>query len=238
MLVAMLLANALFAAIVARMPRRKFIPLAYRFFIVNLSFFFVLMRIAPPGKQPWVDGCFLRLGQRLQSFQHRDLLGIHDGSFHHRTGQAALRIYRRRRIVRGNPRSDHHHFSGSSSQRRLAPVDFAPPCSNWRRNACVFFPPNFGDQMSNRHDDAGNSRKTDRRRAFGTGSPRLPFALPVRALPLYLALHLTSTWTYFQQSELTKRLCRSRARAPPSSPSSISRVNTLTFCFKSFSPAD
>src|SRR5437773_4343288 len=57
-LLAMIAANALFSAIVARMPRRRFIPIAYRFFIVNLLIFFVLMRWAPPGKQSSVDVCF------------------------------------------------------------------------------------------------------------------------------------------------------------------------------------
>src|SRR5438067_4498020 len=57
-LVAMIVANALFSMIVARMSRRRFIPIAYRFFILNLIIFFVLMRYVPPGKQPWVDGCF------------------------------------------------------------------------------------------------------------------------------------------------------------------------------------
>src|SRR5437660_377487 len=56
-LVAMIVANALFSMIVARMSRRKFIPIAYRFFILNLVIFFVLMQFMPPGKQPWVDGC-------------------------------------------------------------------------------------------------------------------------------------------------------------------------------------
>src|SRR6266568_2141119 len=53
-LVAMLMANALFAAIVARMSRRKFIPLAYGFFIFNLALFFVLMRTCPPAQQIWI----------------------------------------------------------------------------------------------------------------------------------------------------------------------------------------
>jgi AAA family ATP:ADP antiporter len=53
-LVAMLLANVLFAAVVARMPRRKFIPLAYGFFIFNLGLFFVLMRSSPPEEQVWI----------------------------------------------------------------------------------------------------------------------------------------------------------------------------------------
>ncbi|MGI8955843.1 MAG: NTP/NDP exchange transporter [Chthoniobacterales bacterium] len=53
-LVAMLLANAAFAAIVARLPRRKFIPLAYGFFILNLALFFVLMKTSPPAEQVWI----------------------------------------------------------------------------------------------------------------------------------------------------------------------------------------
>src|SRR3982751_4929316 len=57
-LVAMIGANALFSTVVGRMPRRKFIPLAYRFFALNLLVFFGLMQVMPPGKQPWVDGSF------------------------------------------------------------------------------------------------------------------------------------------------------------------------------------
>src|SRR5438876_11811169 len=57
-LIAMLIANALFAAIVARMSRRTFIPLAYGFFIFSLALFFVLMRSGSPEQQVWI-GCAL-----------------------------------------------------------------------------------------------------------------------------------------------------------------------------------
>jgi ATP:ADP antiporter, AAA family len=57
-LVAMLIANTLFAAIVARLSRRRFIPIAYRFFILNLVIFFVLMRTLPAAKQMWVGRAF------------------------------------------------------------------------------------------------------------------------------------------------------------------------------------
>ena len=53
-LIAMLLANVLFAAIVARMSRRKFIPLAYGFFIFNLALFFFLLRNSSPTEQVWI----------------------------------------------------------------------------------------------------------------------------------------------------------------------------------------
>jgi len=57
-LVAMLIANALFSAIVARMSRRRFIPIAYRFLILNLALFYVLMRTASPAQAVWVGRAF------------------------------------------------------------------------------------------------------------------------------------------------------------------------------------
>jgi len=50
-LIGMVIANALFAAIVSRMSRRKFLPIAYRFAIANLFIFFILMRFVPPNWQ-------------------------------------------------------------------------------------------------------------------------------------------------------------------------------------------
>jgi ATP:ADP antiporter, AAA family len=54
----MLIANAAFSAIVARRSRRKFLPIAYRFFIVNLIIFYVLMRILTPAQNVWVGRAF------------------------------------------------------------------------------------------------------------------------------------------------------------------------------------
>jgi ATP:ADP antiporter, AAA family len=55
-LVAMLIANAAFAATVARMSRRKFIPLAYGFFILVFGLFFIAMR--PEAEQVWIGRGF------------------------------------------------------------------------------------------------------------------------------------------------------------------------------------
>src|SRR5437763_6665004 len=49
-LIGMLIANALYAAIVTRMSRRRFIPIAYRFAIANLFLFFLLMRWMPAAQ--------------------------------------------------------------------------------------------------------------------------------------------------------------------------------------------
>src|SRR5436305_11519846 len=57
-LVAMLLANVLFAAVVARMSRRRFIPLAYGFFIVVFGLFFIAMQTRPATDQVWIGRGF------------------------------------------------------------------------------------------------------------------------------------------------------------------------------------
>src|SRR5436190_19211240 len=54
----MLAANALFSAIVARMSRRRFIPIAYRFFILNLALFYMAMRFLSPACQFWTGIAF------------------------------------------------------------------------------------------------------------------------------------------------------------------------------------
>jgi AAA family ATP:ADP antiporter len=57
-MVTMLLANALFSALVARSSRRRFIPITYRFFIANLVLFYLLMKFAPAEQQVWVGRSF------------------------------------------------------------------------------------------------------------------------------------------------------------------------------------
>jgi ATP:ADP antiporter, AAA family len=57
-LVVTLLANTAFSAIVARMPRRKFLPIGYRFLIANLIIFYFLMRTVPPTQNVWVGRVF------------------------------------------------------------------------------------------------------------------------------------------------------------------------------------
>jgi AAA family ATP:ADP antiporter len=65
-LVAMLIANAAFAATVARMSRRKFIPLAYGFFIAVFGLFFIAMRSRPEADQVWIGRGFFVWSLRLR----------------------------------------------------------------------------------------------------------------------------------------------------------------------------
>jgi AAA family ATP:ADP antiporter len=55
---AMLLAHPLFTALVAHLPRRRFVPLVYRFFILNLLAFFVVFRAVDPAQVVWVGRVF------------------------------------------------------------------------------------------------------------------------------------------------------------------------------------
>jgi AAA family ATP:ADP antiporter len=57
-LITMLFANTLFSALVARFSRRRFIPIAYRFFIANLILFYFLMKLLPAAHQIWVGRAF------------------------------------------------------------------------------------------------------------------------------------------------------------------------------------
>jgi AAA family ATP:ADP antiporter len=57
-LVVMIFANAAYAAIVARMSRRRFIPLAYGFFIFVFVLFFLAMRTRPAAEQVWIGRGF------------------------------------------------------------------------------------------------------------------------------------------------------------------------------------
>lgn len=57
-LVGMLLLHPLYARLVARLPRRRFVPLTYRFFILNLVLFFLLFRAADTAQGVWIGRVF------------------------------------------------------------------------------------------------------------------------------------------------------------------------------------
>jgi AAA family ATP:ADP antiporter len=57
-LIAMMAANPAFAALVRRLPRIRFISIAYRFFILNLLVFVVLFRISSAAANIWVGRVF------------------------------------------------------------------------------------------------------------------------------------------------------------------------------------
>ena len=57
-LIGMLLVHPIFTALVARLPRRRFVPITYRFFILNLVVFFVALRAVDTAGALWVGRVF------------------------------------------------------------------------------------------------------------------------------------------------------------------------------------
>lgn len=57
-LVGMMLLHPVFTSLVKRLPRNRFVPLTYRFFIANLLIFFVLLKILPLDNSVWVGRIF------------------------------------------------------------------------------------------------------------------------------------------------------------------------------------
>ncbi|MFC1661018.1 NTP/NDP exchange transporter [Gemmatimonadota bacterium] len=53
-----LMVHPLYTWLVARYPRKRFVPLAYRFFIANLLLFFLLLETVPEGAYVWVGRIF------------------------------------------------------------------------------------------------------------------------------------------------------------------------------------
>jgi AAA family ATP:ADP antiporter len=57
-LVGMLVVHPVFTALVARLPRRRFVPLIYRLFILTLVAFWLLLRIAEAAEAVWIGRIF------------------------------------------------------------------------------------------------------------------------------------------------------------------------------------
>ncbi|MCD6680508.1 MAG: MFS transporter [Burkholderiaceae bacterium] len=57
-LVAMLVLNPAFSALVRRMPRERFLPAAYLFFAADLVAFAVVLEAAPASLEPWIGRVF------------------------------------------------------------------------------------------------------------------------------------------------------------------------------------
>lgn len=57
-LAGILLVHPLFASLVSRLPRKRFVPLSHRFFLLNLAIFFLLYKFVDPAKGLWIGRVF------------------------------------------------------------------------------------------------------------------------------------------------------------------------------------
>ncbi len=67
-LAGMLLVHPVYAALVARLPRRRFVPLTYRFFVLHLVIFFLLYKFIDPSKSVWIGRIFFIWGSIFNLF--------------------------------------------------------------------------------------------------------------------------------------------------------------------------
>lgn len=205
-LVVMLIANAVFAAIVARMERRKFIPFAYAFFILVLALFFVLMRSGSPAQQVWTGRAFYVWVSVFNLFNTAifwafmtDLFTVEQGKRLYGfiavggTLGAIVGAYITKNFVRD---------IGPANLIAISAAMFAFVCFLVR-----FFPGNFTAQ---------NKTTPQREERIGgtvwsgiTHMARSPYLLGLGFAILFYTT--TSTWAYFQQSDLSRASLKTSA---------------------------
>jgi ATP:ADP antiporter, AAA family len=235
-LLAMVVANALFSAVVARMPRRRFIPIAYRFFIVNLVIFFLLMRWMPPGKQPWVDGCFFVWVSVFNLFATAVFWSFMTDLFTTEQGKRLFGFI----AVGGSLGGILGPIITTSLVHRVSTGVLLLICAAMLEIAAQsvrFFPAEFRQHDSTSPGQLDESASAEKPIGGGiwegvTHIYRSPYLF---GLFLFIMLYtLTSTWAYFQQADLVKAGFVDRAARTAFFAKLDLSVNTLTLILQIF----
>jgi AAA family ATP:ADP antiporter len=228
-LVVMLIANTIYAAIVARMERRKFIPFAYAFFILVLILFFMLMRTGSPAQQVWTGRAFYVWVSVFNLFNTAifwafmtDLFTVEQGKRLYAfiavggTLGAIVGAYVTKHFVRD---------LGPANLVAISAAMFAIVCGLVR-----FFPNNFTE---------GKKVAPAREEPIGgtawsgiTHIARSPYLLGLAAAILLYTT--TSTWAYFQQSTLAGAVLKTSADRTVFLSSLEIWVNVITLAIQIF----
>jgi ATP:ADP antiporter, AAA family len=230
-LVTMIFANALFSAIVSRMSRRRFIPIAYRFFILNLIIFFVLMQYMPPGKQPWIDGCFFVWVSVFNLFAVAVFWGFMTDLFTNEQGKRLFGFI----AVGGSLGGMLGPIITASLVHYVSTGFLLLICAGMLEVAAQlvrFFPAEFRGDNSKAPDDAAEKPIGGK---FWDGVTSICKSPYLFGLFLFIFLYtFTSTWTYFQQAELTKTGFVDKAARTAFFAKLDFSVNTLTLILQIF----
>ena len=95
--VATLALTPFFGALVARFPRRKFVPIVYLFFIAGMIAFIPAFQMQDVDRRARARLDLLRLGQRVQSVRRRGVLELHGRPLRRRAGAPAVSGHHARR---------------------------------------------------------------------------------------------------------------------------------------------
>src|SRR5438874_2075336 len=226
-LTGMLIANALYAAIVARMSRRRFIPIAYRFAIANLFVFFLFMRWMPAAQERtilapiffiWVSVFNLFATTMFWSFM-ADVF----------TPTQAKRLFGFI-AVGGSIGGIVGGFVTSSLAGKLSTGFFLLITAVMLEIAaqCVRrFPADFRT-----HDERSEQPIGGKLWEGATHIARSPYLL---GLAVFLMIYtLTNTWAYFQQADLTQHHLQNRALRTSFLANIDIAVNTITVLIQIF----
>jgi len=232
-LVTMIFANALFSAIVSRMSRRRFIPIAYRFFILNLIIFFVLMKYVPPVKRPWVDGCFFIWVSVFNLFAVAVFWGFMTDLFTTEQGKRLFGFI----AVGGSLGGVLGPIITTSLVRHVSTGVLLLICAGMLEIAAQsvqFFPAEFRREQSNPTGEAATAEKPIGGK-FWDGVTHICKSPYLFGLFLFILVYtLTSTWTYLQQSQLTKAGFVDKAARTAFFAKLDLTVNTLTLLLQVF----
>ena len=226
-LIGMLVANALYAAIVVRMSRRRFIPIAYRFAIANLFVFFLLMRVVPLAQERsilapiffiWVSVFNLFATTMFWSFM-ADVF----------TPEQGKRLFGFI-AVGGSSGGIVGGFVTSSLAGKLSTALFLLITAAMLEIAaqCVrLFPADFRKQGQPSEQPIGGR--------FWEGATHIARSPYLLGLAAFLILYtITNTWAYFQQSDLTGHQLQDRAARTSFLANIDIAVNTITVLIQVF----
>jgi ATP:ADP antiporter, AAA family len=225
-LVAMLIANALFSALVAGMSRRKFIPIAYRFFIVNLLIFSLLMRVLTPAQEAWLGKTFFVWLSVANLFVVTVFWAFMTDLFSNEQGKRLFGFISiggsLGAIVGGSVTASLVKPIGAANLLLVSAAMFEVAAQSVR-----FFPGDFA-----RGQQTSQDRRTEEAAIGGslwsgiTHIFRSPYLFGLCVFIIFYTT--TSTWAYFQQSDLVGHGFADRAARTTFFANLDRSVNTLT----------
>jgi AAA family ATP:ADP antiporter len=229
-LVTMLVANALFAAIVARMSRRRFIPIAYRFFIANLVIFYLLMRALPAAQQPLLARFFFVWVSVFNLFATTVFWAFMTDLFTAEQGKRLFGFI----AVGGSLGGILGPIITASLVHRVTTGVFLLICAVMLEMAAQsvrFFPSNAAD----REQQQPQSSEQPMGGTVWEGIVHICRSPYLLGLLVFILLYTsTSTWAYFQQADLTKFQIQDSATRTAFFARLDLAVNTLTVVIQIF----
>jgi ATP:ADP antiporter, AAA family len=228
-LVVMLIANAVFAAIVARMERRKFIPFAYAFFILILTLFFVLMRAGSPAQQVWIGRALYVWVSVFNLFNTAIFWAFMTDLF---TVEQGKRLYGFI-AVGGSLGAIVGAYITKHFIRDIGPANLVAISATMFAIVCFlvrFFPRNFIGQTK-----AAPAREEPIGGTVWSGIAHIARSPYLFGLAAAMLLYTTtSTWAYFQQSDLAREALKTSEDRTVFLSNLEIWVNTLTVMIQIF----